>query len=122
MSFFQLQPKSEKYNSSAKFSCIPGYQFMFFMDRNIIRNDTNVSSDQYTTANSLDGRNIDSFGREIKLRHVRSLIFKCKGDDVWKTLYKKVYQLPNTLNILRSINCKGARTAYSIRLRSFRIL
>ena len=107
MSLFQLQPKSEKYNSSAKFSCIPGYQFMFFMDRNIIRNDTNVSSDQYTTSNSLDGRNIDSLGREIKLRHVRSLIFKCKGDDVWKTLYKKVYQLPNTLNILRSIDYKS---------------
>ena len=107
MSLFQLQPKSEKYNSSAKFSCIPGYQFMFFMDRNIIRNDTNVSSDQYTTSNVLDGRNIDSLGREIKLRHVRSLIFKCKGDDVWKTLYKKVYQLPNTLNILRSIDYKS---------------
>ena len=97
MSLFQLQPKSEKYNSSAKFSCMPGYQFMFFTDPNTMKNDTIVSSDQYTSTNSLDGRNIDGLGRKIKLRHVRSLIFKCKGDDVWKTLYKKVYQLQNIL-------------------------
>ena len=80
---------------------------MFFMDRNIMGNDTNVGSDPDTTPNSLDGRNIDSLGRKIKLRHVRSLIFKCKGDDVWKTLYKKVYQLPNTPNILQLINWKS---------------
>ena len=86
-----MKPRSENYNASAKFSCIPGYQFVLLDRMNRLENNTVVGKGSLTTLNSLlaDENNEDNV-RKIKLKDVLTLSFKCSKNEEWAAQFKMV--------------------------------
>ena len=75
----------QQYNSTIKFSCNPGHQFVFFDKLDLIRNITNesilLSDSEDQVKNSI---------RKIKLKDVLTMSFKCSNNEKWIFEYKMV--------------------------------